>query len=87
MKLSIATSVFLKVYLTEDAVDEIISAGYEGIDLWCGRPHLYRKDHPAALYKELRKKMQANGLKAVSVMPAFFRYPFSFIQPGGYNPV
>jgi len=80
MKISIATSVFLN-YPVEDAVDAILTAGFDGVDIWCGRPHLYRNDHPANLYERLRKQFSEQNASAVSVMPAFFRYPYSLSSP------
>ena len=80
MKLSTATSVFVN-YPIKAAVDHIIRAGYDGVDLWCGRPHLYRRDHTRAQLTELRLRMAAGGLTPVSVMPAFFRYPYSLSSP------
>jgi fructoselysine 3-epimerase len=80
MKISTATSVFVN-YPLEEAVEQIIKAGYDGIDLWCGRPHLYRKDYSPEALTQLRKRLEAGGLTPVSLMPAFFRYPFSLSSP------
>jgi fructoselysine 3-epimerase len=80
MKISTATSVFVNFSL-EDAVEHIIKAGFDGVDLWCGRPHLYRKDYSPEALKQLKNKLEAGGLSPVSLMPAFFRYPFSLSSP------
>lgn len=80
MKISTATSVFVN-YSLNDAVDAVIKAGFEGIDVWCGRPHLYRHDHSPAVLEGLRKKLEGAGVTVVSLMPAFFRYPYSLSSP------
>jgi protein FrlC len=83
MKISTATSVFVN-YPLEDAIEAVIQAGYDGIDVWCGRPHLYRQDHSPAAVATMRHRLAEGSLPPVSVMPAFFRYPFSLSSP---NPV
>ena len=80
MKVSTSTSV-LANYLLEDAVDEVISLGFEGVDIWCGRPHLYRQDYAKDHVRMLGEKIKARGLRIASVMPAFFRYPYSICSP------
>ena len=80
MKLSTATSVFVN-YLLEDAVNEGIRLGLQGLDLWCGRPHLYRRDYPQQTLLRIKAKMDENGMRVVSLMPAFYRYPHSLSNP------
>ena len=80
MKISTATSVFLNFQISE-AVAAIVQAGFEGVDLWCGRPHLYRRDHPQPFLKRLREQLMVHHLAPVSLMPAFFRYPYSLSSP------
>lgn len=80
MKISTATSVF-RNFQIEDAIDHIIKAGFEGVDIWCGRPHIFRKDHSPTALKRLRKKLEENQLSPVCLMPAFYRYPFSLSSP------
>jgi protein FrlC len=76
MKISIATSVFVN-YPIQEAAQEIYTAGYDGIDFWCGRPHLYRKDYSPGELHSLRTWLVRNKIPAVSCLPAFFRYPYS----------
>lgn len=83
MKISTATSVFIN-YQLPDAVDAIATLGIKGIDIWCGRPHLYRKDYSYPEIQGLKKKLEEYHLITSSCMPAFFRYPFSLSSP---NPV
>lgn len=80
MKISTATSVFLN-YSLPDAVEQVIEAGFDGIDIWCGRPHLYRQDYPVETQAEMKQRLDMAGLTVVSLMPAFFRYPFSLSSP------
>jgi protein FrlC len=83
MKFSIASSVFVN-YAIEDAVRLIASAGYQGVDIWGGRPHAYRQDLTARRLKSLSALLEDLGLSVPSFMPAFFRYPHSLSNP---NPV
>jgi fructoselysine 3-epimerase len=80
MKFSIATSVFVN-YPLPDTLDLIIQAGFTGIDLWCGRPHLYRRDYSDEQIRALRRKLVDADVAPVSLMPAFFRYPYSLSSP------
>ncbi len=80
MKISTATSVFVN-YSFPDAVEAVVRAGFAGVDLWCGRPHLYRHDHSPAMLEEIRRKLENHQVVPVSLMPAFFRYPYSLSSP------
>jgi protein FrlC len=80
MKFSTATSVFVN-YPLKDAIDQVIKAGFDGIDIWCGRPHLYRKDYSEPQIIEIRNVLEDHGVNPVSLMPAFFRYPYSLSSP------
>lgn len=80
MKLSTATSVFVN-YLLEDAVDEGIRLGLQGLDLWCGRPHLYRRDYSQDILLRIKAKLEEQSMRLVSLMPAFYRYPHSLSNP------
>lgn len=80
MKLSAVSSVFVN-YGIEDAISFIIETGCAGIDIWGGRPHVYRNDYPQSKLKQLRQRIEDNKLKVVSFLPAFFRYPHSLSSP------
>jgi protein FrlC len=58
--------------------------GYDGIDIWGGRPHVYRQDYSVEQLQQLRQQIADHGLDVVSFMPAFYRYPHSLSSP---NPV
>jgi protein FrlC len=80
MKLATATSV-LYLYAIKDAIPLIARAGYEGVDIWGGRPHVYRQDLSAEELKQLRQLIDDHGLSVSSLMPAFYRYPHSLSSP------
>ncbi len=75
MQISIASGVYLNFPLRE-AVQRIASAGYDGIDIWSGRPHAYRQDFTSDELTNLRVFIQEQGLTVSSFMPAFYRYPY-----------
>ncbi len=80
VKLGTATSV-LHYYAIQDAIPLIAEAGYNGVDIWGGRPHVYRHDLSTQELNALRQQMAAHALSAASFMPAFFRYPHSLSNP------
>jgi protein FrlC len=80
MKLGTATSV-LHYYAIQDAINVVAEAGYDGVDIWGGRPHVYRHDWSTQELNALRQQMEAAGLSASSLMPAFYRYPHSLSSP------
>ena len=80
MKLGTATSV-LYLYPLRDAIPLIAETGFDGIDIWGGRPHIYRQDYSPAELKELCQIIADHGLSVSSFMPAFYRYPHSLSNP------
>jgi protein FrlC len=76
MKLAVVSSVFAN-YPLEHVLPVVAAAGYNGIDLWGGRPHVYRTDLSRPRLQALRRQAADLGLEIVSVMPAFYRYPYS----------
>ena len=76
MNLAVVSSVFSN-YQLEHVLPIVAHAGYEGIDLWGGRPHVFRSDLGPARLRALRRQAADLGLEIASVMPAFYRYPFS----------
>ncbi len=76
MKLAVVSSVFAN-YTLEDVLPIVARAGYEGIDLWGGRPHVFRSDLGPSRLRALRRQAADLGLEIASVIPAFYRYPFS----------
>jgi len=80
MRLGLATSVLYQ-YAIFDAISLIANCGYEGVDIWGGRPHVYRQDLSVQELKQLRKVIEGHGLIVSSFMPAFYRYPHSLSSP------
>jgi protein FrlC len=80
MKLGTATSVLYQ-YAICDAISLIAKIGYDGVDIWGGRPHVYRQDLSKQELKNLRKLIEDHGLAVSSFMPAFYRYPHSLSSP------
>jgi protein FrlC len=80
MKISVVTSVFVN-YRLMDAIDQIHKLGVKGVDIWCGRPHTYRKDYSIEMLNELKEKLRHLDISPVSLMPAFAHYPYSLSSP------
>ncbi len=80
MKLGTATSVLYQ-YAIQDAVPLVARAGFDGVDVWGGRPHVYRQDLSARELAQLRRLIADHGLSVASLMPAFYRYPHSLSNP------
>lgn len=80
MKFSSATSVLVN-YPLQDAVEKCASLGLDGVDIWCGRPHLYRGDYSDRELVGVRQVLENAKMAAVALMPAFFRYPYSLSSP------
>jgi protein FrlC len=80
MKLGTATSVLYQ-YSIQDAIPIIARAGYDGVDVWGGRPHVYRQDLSPQELERLRQVIEDHGLAIPSFMPAFCRYPYSLSNP------
>lgn len=80
IKLGIASSVFLN-YSIHDTIVRVADLGYDGIDVWGGRPHVYRCDYSRVELNDLKQLILERHLVVPSFMPAFFRYPFSLSNP------
>ncbi len=61
-------------YTLEYAIKSLSSLGYDGIEIWGGRPHAYRDDLLEEIAK-LRSLIQNSGLEVCNFIPAQFRYP------------
>jgi protein FrlC len=80
VKLGTATSVLFQ-YALEDAIPLIARVGFDGVDIWGGRPHVYRQDYSVEELRVLRRQIEDHGLVVSSFMPAFYRYPHSLSSP------
>ena len=74
MKTALSAFVYLN-YPLDEAIRRIASAGYDGVDIWGGRPHAYRRDLTPEDTGRLRSLLAAFKLGAASFIPAQFRYP------------
>lgn len=83
IKLGSATSVLLN-YSIQDAVSILAKTGFDGIDIWGGRPHVYRNDYSEKELLELTKMIEQENMVIPSFMPAFFRYPHSLSSPNDH---
>lgn len=80
MKLSQSTFVYF-YYPLKEAVKRIADAGYDGVEIWGGRPHAYRRDLGKSELKEIRSLIINEGIEVSAFIPAQFRYPTSLVSP------
>lgn len=80
MKLSISSFLYYNFSL-EEAVKRISRCGYQGIEIWGGRPHAYRNDLTGDEILNLRKLIEKSKLEISAFIPAQFRYPTSLCSP------
>lgn len=80
MKIATSTSVLYR-YDIFAAAELVADCGFQGIDLWGGRPHLYRQDYTAEDLQRLSRQLADSGVAVSSFMPAFYRYPHSLSTP------
>ncbi len=83
MKIGVTTSVFVNYFIPE-IISIISKEGFDGIDIWGGRPHIYRNDYNLKELQTIKQRLEENNLEVSSFMPAFFRYPHSLSNP---NPI
>lgn len=76
MKISISSFVYYN-YSLEEAIKRISACGYQGIEIWGGRPHAYRNDLTDDEIFNLRELMEKSQLEISAFIPAQFRYPTS----------
>ncbi len=80
VKLSASTFVYYRYPLGE-AVRRMASFGYDGVELWGGRPHAYCEDMNKRNIGELRRLMEESNLSISNFIPAQFRYPVNIAAP------
>ena len=80
MKISISSFLYYN-YSLEEAVKRISRCGYQGIEIWGGRPHAYRNDLTEDEILNLRKLVEKSQLEISAFIPAQFRYPTSLCSP------
>jgi len=73
MKYSQSSAVYFN-YSLEYAIQDLARLGYDGIEIWGGRPHMYRKDLDSQSNK-LKDILDEHGMEVCNIIPAQFRYP------------
>ncbi|MDA3823071.1 MAG: sugar phosphate isomerase/epimerase [Bacteroidales bacterium] len=73
MKYSQSSAVYYN-YSLEYAISNLAKLGYDGIEIWGGRPHMYRKDLDDQT-KKLKNLLDEKGMEVCNIIPAQFRYP------------
>jgi protein FrlC len=73
MKLAQSSAVYFNHSLAF-AFRDLHRLGYEGVEIWGGRPHMYRHDLDDQL-DELRRLCDELGLVVCNFIPAQYRYP------------
>jgi protein FrlC len=58
----------------QHAIRDLSELGYDGIEIWGGRPHMYRHDLDEQI-EEIRGLLAQRRLQVCNFIPAQFRYP------------
>lgn len=80
MKISQSTFVYFN-YPLKEAITRIAEAGYQGVEIWGGRPHAYRNDLTETELKDIHSLIENKGIEVSAFIPAQFRYPTSLVNP------
>jgi len=73
MKFAQSSFVYLN-YPLQETIRRLHKFGYQGIEVWGGRPHMYRHDLDAEL-DDIRTLLERLGMAVPNLVPAQFRYP------------
>ncbi len=73
MKFAQSSAVYFN-YSLQYAIKDLYSLGYDGIEIWGGRPHMYRNDLDEQL-DEIKDLLKQYNMKTCNFIPAQFRYP------------
>lgn len=75
MKMKFAQSSFVYFnYSLHDAILRLHQSGYQGIEIWGGRPHMYRHDLDAE-FDRIKQLLDECEMTVPNFIPAQFRYP------------
>lgn len=74
MNISISSFVYLN-YPLHEAIKRIAEFGYQGVEIWGGRPHAYRQDLSGREIEALKGLIEEEGLDVSGFIPAQFGYP------------
>lgn len=73
MKFAQSSAVYFN-YSLQHAITELAGLGYDGIEIWGGRPHMYREDLDGQL-EEINTLLNEKNMQVCNFIPAQFRYP------------
>ncbi len=74
MKSSLSTFVYFRYPLLE-AIRRTGAHGFDGVEIWGGRPHAYCDDMTKVRSAEVKIAVQDAGIEISNFIPAQFRYP------------
>jgi protein FrlC len=74
MKSSLSTFVYYRYSLIE-AIKRTKLLGFDGVEIWGGRPHAYWEDMTDERIAEVKRVLAELSLKISNFIPAQFRYP------------
>ena len=75
MKMKFAQSSFIYFnYPLQEAIRRLHHFGYQGIEIWGGRPHMYRHDLDAEI-DDIKRLLDECEMVVPNFIPAQFRYP------------
>jgi len=80
MKLSQSTFLYFN-YPLEEAIKRLSIHGYEGVEIWGGRPHAYYKDISKTEAANIRGLIEKYEMQLSAFIPAQFRYPTCLCSP------
>jgi protein FrlC len=78
MKISLFTSGYMR-YPLKVAFHDAKRLGYDGIEIWGGRPHAYPFDLKAGDIEELKQLSADYGVPIVAFTPETNAYPFNMM--------
>ncbi len=73
MKFAQSSAVYFN-YSLQYAIKDLHRLGYDGIEIWGGRPHMYKDDLDEEL-PEITSLLAKYNMKVCNFIPAQFRYP------------
>ena len=73
MKLASCTSVYCN-YSLGYAINDLANIGYQGIEIWAGRPHMFRNDLDEQM-QDIVSLLKQTNLQVCNFLPATYKYP------------
>lgn len=73
IRIAVSSAVYFN-YSLQFAIKDLADLGYDGIEFWGGRPHLYRHDLDDQV-DEINNLLTTYRLEVCNYIPAQFRYP------------